>query len=161
MHPVLTLAGFLVLCFAAAGLGSLFTSRSVRSWYPGLRKPTGTPPSSWFGPVWSALYFLMALAAWIIYMQRGWDGARAALSLFLIQLALNVTWSAIFFGMRAPRAAFAEILVLWISIAATLVAFWKISMLAGLLLFPYLLWVTFAAFLNLGIWRLNRVRSVS
>jgi len=97
------LAAFVALTFSAAGIGSAFTARSVRSWYPSLRKPPGNPPASYFGPVWTVLYFLMTIAAWNVWrLGDGWSGAAPAITIFLIQLALNAAWSAIFFGMRAP-----------------------------------------------------------
>ncbi|HUU91548.1 MAG TPA: TspO/MBR family protein [Phycisphaerae bacterium] len=144
-----------VVTFAAAGIGSVFTSGSVSEWYPSIEKPSWTPPGWIFGPVWTALYTLMAVAAWVIWRKEGWAGARAALVLYAVQLALNAAWSPLFFGLRMPGVAFAELVVLWMAIIATAVAFWKKSPLAGALLVPYVLWTTFAAALNLAIWRLN------
>jgi len=144
-----------VVTFAAAGIGSVFTSGSVSEWYPSIEKPSWTPPGWLFGPVWTALYTLMAVAAWVIWRKEGWAGARAALVLYAVQLALNAAWSPLFFGLRMPGVAFAELVVLWMAIIATAVAFWKKSPLAGALLVPYVLWTTFAAALNLAIWRLN------
>ncbi len=155
-HALLIGAVFLVLCFGAAALGATFTARSVREWYPKLRKPAGTPPNSYFGPVWTALYILMAVAAWNVYLKGG--GLRQAalpLTLFFIQLLLNIAWSAIFFARRSPSLAFVEIVVLWLFIFATTLAFWKVSPISGWLMVPYLLWVSYAARLNLGIMRLN------
>ena len=145
---------FLAACFLAAGLGSLFTTASVGSWYPGLAKPTWTPPAWVFGPVWTALYAMMAVAGWLVWRQRG-EGSRRALRWFVLQLGLNVCWSAIFFGLRMPDLAFVEIVALWLAIAVTLIESWRASWPAGLLLAPYLLWVGFAAALNFAIWRLN------
>ena len=144
-----------VVTFAAAGIGSVFTSGSVSEWYPSIEKPSWTPPGWIFGPVWTALYTLMAVAAWVIWRKEGWAGARAALVLYAVQLALNAAWSPLFFGLRMPGVAFAELVVLWMAVIATAVAFWKKSPLAGALLVPYVLWTTFAAALNLAIWRLN------
>ena len=144
-----------VVTFAAAGIGSVFTSGSVSEWYPSIEKPSWTPPGWLFGPVWTALYTLMAVAAWVIWRKEGWAGARAALVLYGVQLALNAAWSPLFFGLRMPGVAFAELVVLWMAVIATAVAFWKKSPLAGALLVPYVLWTTFAAALNLAIWRLN------
>jgi benzodiazapine receptor len=146
---------FIGLTFAAAGIGGLFTSQSVSSWYPTLARPSWTPPSGLFGPVWTVLYLTMGVAAWLVWREGGWSGGRGALGLFLVQLVLNAAWSALFFGMRAPGWAFAEILLLWGFILATVLAFWEIRPAAGALLIPYLLWVTFAAMLNFAIWRLN------
>jgi benzodiazapine receptor len=143
-----------LLCFLAAGLGSLFTMASLGSWYVGLAKPSWNPPSWLFGPVWTVLYAMMAVAGWLVW-RRGGAASQLALRWFAIQLALNVGWSAVFFGLQLPGRAFVEILVLWLAIAATLVASWKVSRAAGILLAPYILWVSFAAILNFTIWRLN------
>jgi translocator protein len=153
---LIALAAFFALTFSAAGIGSAFTARSVRSWYLTLRKPAGNPPAAYFGPVWTALYFLMATAAWNVWrVGDGWTGASSAITTFLIQLVLNAAWSVIFFGMRSPGLAFIEIILLWAAILATVLQFWRISTLSGALLVPYLAWVTYAAYLNAGIWRLN------
>ena len=146
---------FLAICLGAGGVGSFFTAGSVRDWYPRLRTPPGTPPSWLFGPVWTALYVLIAVSAWLIWREYGW-GARPALLIFFAQLALNVAWSGIFFGSRMPGVAFAEIVVLWLAILFNMFVFYLLLPLAALLLLPYLLWVTFAAYLNFGLWRLNR-----
>jgi benzodiazapine receptor len=149
------LAVSILICFAAAGAGSVVTRPAIESWYSTLRKPVWTPPNWIFGPVWSALYLTMAVAAWLVWRKAGLSGARAALTLFGLQLLFNVGWSAIFFGVRMPGAAFAEIVVLCLLILATTAAFWPISRMAGGLMLPYLLWVMFASALNLAIWRLN------
>jgi translocator protein len=126
------------------------------AWYDALAKPAWNPPSWVFGPVWTLLYVLMGLAAWLVWDRYGWRGpARTALTLFVVQLAFNGAWSAIFFGLQSPGLAFAEIVVLWSLIVATLLLFWRLRPVAGLLLVPYLLWVSFAAVLNFTIWRLN------
>ena len=150
----LALGLFFLACFLAAGLGSLFTMGSLGSWYAGLAKPSWNPPSWLFGPVWTALYAMMAVAGWLVW-RRGGSQSRIALRWFAIQLALNVGWSAVFFGLQLPGLAFIEILALWVAIAATLVTSWKVSRAAGILLAPYLLWVSFASILNFAIWRLN------
>lgn len=149
------LAGSAAACFAAAGAGGVFTSASVGDWYRTLAKPQWTPPDWLFGPVWTALYLLMAVSAWLVWRQGGWRRSRMLLGLFGLQLVLNAGWSAVFFGLRSPGLAFAEICVLWSAIAATTVGFWGRSALAAALLIPYLAWTTFAAVLNLAIWRLN------
>ena len=153
-RQVLALAVFFAACFGAAGLGSLFTAFSLGSWYDALAKPSWTPPSWVFGPVWTLLYALMAIAGWLVW-RHGGDAAPPALGWFTAQLVLNVGWSAAFFGLRMPGLACLEILALWLAIAATLVASWRVSGLAALLLAPYLVWVSFAAILNVAIWRLN------
>jgi translocator protein len=156
---IVALAAFTALTFSAAGIGSAFTARSARTWYPTLRKPPGNPPAYYFGPVWTTLYLLMAFAAWNVWrVGYGWEGASAAIIIFLIQLALSAAWSVIFFGLRSPGWALVEIVFLWLAITLTLIAFWKISSLSGGLLIPSLLWVSYAAYLNAGIWLLNRDR---
>jgi benzodiazapine receptor len=150
----LVLGLFYLACFLAAGLGSLFTMISLGSWYTALAKPSWNPPSWVFGPVWTVLYAMMAVAGWLVW-RRGGAAIRPALRWFAVQLVLNVGWSAVFFGLQMPGPAFAEILVLWIAIAATLRTSWRVSRPAGILLVPYLLWVSFAAVLNFAIWRLN------
>jgi tryptophan-rich sensory protein len=145
----------IAICFAAAGLGSLVTTPRIPDWYAGLAKPTWTPPNWIFGPVWSCLYLMMAVAAWLVWRQAGLTGAKLPLALFAIQLALNSLWSALFFGLQNPGVAALEIVLLWVAILATLIAFWKRSPWAGGLLVPYLGWVSFAAALNVAIWRLN------
>ncbi len=151
----LSLLPFVVVCFGAAGIGSRFTRASVNTWYPQLQRPQWTPPNWIFGPVWTCLYLMMAISAWLVWRASGWAYARFALSLFAIQLVLNVLWSIIFFGMRKVGPAFAEILLLWMMIIATAVAFYPISLLAAWLLIPYILWVVFASYLNFRIWQMN------
>ena len=145
----LALLASIALAFAAALIGSRFPSGD---WYASLQKPAWNPPSWLFGPVWTALYLGMAVAAW-----RVWSVGRAgpALALHVLQLALNAAWSWLFFGLHRPDLAFAEILVLWVAILATTVAFFRKDSLAGWLLVPYLAWVGFAAFLNFTLWRLQ------
>ncbi len=150
---ILTLS--LALCLGVGGAGAFFTARSVETWYPRLVKPWWNPPAQVFGPVWTALYAAMALAAWMVWRRRGFRGASAAFGWFALQLTLNALWSPLFFGLRSPGAGLADIVLLWAAIAPTIVAFWKASRLAGMLLVPYWLWVTFAGALNFTIWRLN------
>jgi tryptophan-rich sensory protein len=149
------LIGFLAACFAAAGVGGWLTARSVGDWYQQLARPSWTPPDWVFGPVWSLLYLLMAVAAWLVWRSGSLEKVRWPLILFAVQLALNVAWSAIFFGLRSPGWALAEILLLWGSIGATIIAFWGRSTGAALLMIPYWLWTTFAALLNFAIWSRN------
>jgi uncharacterized protein YbjT (DUF2867 family)/tryptophan-rich sensory protein len=156
LRQIVWLAGLIAACAGAAGLGSAFTATSVGDWYQALAKPSWTPPDWLFGPVWTTLYFLMALSAWLVWKRCGLPGARTPLALFGLQLGLNVLWSAIFFGAQDPRLAFAEILILWIAIVATTISFLGRSTAAALLFAPYLLWTTFAAFLNFMIWRMNQ-----
>ena len=147
------LVGLLALCFAVAGIAGWVTATSVESWYPTLAKPGFTPPDQVFGPVWSALYSMIALAAWLAWRRVGWRDR--ALGLFFAQLALNLAWSLLFFGLQLVGAALAEILLLLALIAATTLAFWRIDRRAGLLLVPYLLWVGYASLLNGAIWLIN------
>jgi tryptophan-rich sensory protein len=147
--------GFLIVVFAAAGIGGYFTGPGVREWYPSLDKPAWTPPGWVFGPVWTALYVCIATAGFVAWRRVGFAGARGTFALFGVQLVLNAAWSWIFFGLRQPGWGFAEIVVLWGAILATAVALFRVSRGAGVLFVPYLLWVTFAAVLNFAIWRLN------
>ena len=149
------LAVLLVVCFAAAGIGGAVTTPKIGTWYATLVKPSWNPPNWIFGPVWSALYVCMAIAAWLVWRQNGFSGAAVPLTLFGVQLALNVLWSCLFFGLQNPGLAFLEVVVLWMAIAATMVLFWRRSVIAGTLFVPYLAWVTFASVLNFTIWRLN------
>lgn len=144
------------LCEGAGILGSLFTSPAIPEWYAGLAKPDFTPPPWVFGPVWTTLFLLMGIAAFFVWRQGAARAeVRFALSVFAGQLALNVLWSVLFFGMRDPGLALAEIVCLWLAIAVTLFLFTRISRIAGWLLAPYLFWVGFAAALNHAIWMLN------
>ena len=148
----LMLAVWLALTFAAGGIGSQFMPGA---WYAGLTKPSWNPPGWVFPPVWSLLYLLMGIAAWLVWCQGGFNANRKALGLFLAQLVLNALWTPLFFGLHRPGWAFLEIIVLWSCIGATAYHFGLRSRPAGLLLLPYLAWVTFAAFLNFTLWRLN------
>ena len=148
----LMLAVFLVVTFGVTAIGGIATSGSMRSWYPMLVKPAWNPPGWVFGPVWTALYATMAVAAWLVWRQAGWGGALAP---FGMQLALNAAWSPLFFGLRRIDLALADIVFLWAAIVATTVAFWKVTPVAGWSFVPYLLWVTFATALNFALWRLN------
>lgn len=151
----LGLAAWLLLCFAAAGLGSAFTGPAVQTWYPTLNKPSFNPPAWVFGPVWTLLYTLMGIAAWRVWRDPSPE-RRPALVWFGVQLALNVLWSLLFFGAHQPGWAFVEIVLLWGAILATLLRFLSVDRVAGWLLAPYLAWVTFAAVLNFTVWQLNR-----
>lgn len=152
---MLGLVAWLVLVFAVAAVGGWATSLSVGDWYPTLNRPPLTPPDAVFGPVWSVLFGLMGLAAWHVWRRTGLLGAPVAMGLFLAQLALNLGWSVLFFGIQRPDLALVEILILWPVILATLIAFWRIDRIAGALLLPYLLWVAFAIYLNAGFVYLN------
>ena len=151
-RQTLALVGWVLLCFAAAAFGGLFMPGE---WYASLKKPSWNPPGWVFGPVWTALYTMMAVAAWLVWKRGGWASQRRPLMLFLVQLALNAAWTPLFFGLKKPGWAFAEIVLLWLAIAATIVAFRPTSRAATLLLVPYLAWVSLAAVLNFTLWRLN------
>lgn len=145
------------VCQAAGVVGSFFTVEAIPGWYADLAKPSFTPPSWIFAPVWIALYALMGIALHLVW-QRGWDapGVRPAVVLFGVQLVLNALWTPLFFGLHWLLVAFVEIVVLWILILATFLAFRRVSRVAALLLVPYGLWVAFAAALNHSFWLLNR-----
>lgn len=142
-----------VTCVAAV-MGSM-ASIQAGSFYIGLEQPSWAPPGSVFGPVWTVLYLLMGIAAWLVWRERGFAGARTALVLFLVQLVLNALWSWLFFAWKMGGPAFADIIVLWALIVAMLIGFWRIKPLAGALLLPYLAWVSFASVLNYTVWQLN------
>ena len=154
-HLWLGLIVLVVVCFAAAGIGGAVTTPKIDHWYAMLVKPSWNPPNWVFGPVWSILYLSMAIAAWLVWREQGLAGAATPLTLFGVQLVLNVLWSYLFFGLESPGMALVEVLLLWLAIAATMVAFWLRSTLAGLLFVPYLAWVSLASILNVAIWRLN------
>lgn len=143
---------FLVVCFAASALGAIF---KPGSWYAQLAKPTWNPPGWVFGPVWTLLYAMMAVAAWRVWKRGGFALQRRPLGMFFLQLALNAAWTPLFFGLQMPGLAFAEIVLLWLAIVGAIVAFHRVDRLAAILLWPYLGWVTFASALNYALWRLN------
>lgn len=151
---VLGLIGWLVISFAASAVGAV-ASVQASSFYSQLAQPTWAPPSWVFGPVWTALYAMMAVAAWLVWRSGGFSTNRTALSFFFAQLALNALWSWLFFAWHLGALAFAEILLLWVLILTTIVYFWRVRPLAGALLIPYLLWVSFASVLNFSVWQLN------
>jgi len=155
LRSVLGLVGWLLVSFAAAWIGS----RSMPgAWYASLVRPSWTPPSALFAPVWTLLYTLMGVAAWTVWRKAGFGGAGAALALFVVQLALNALWSYLFFGQHRPDLAFLDIVALWLAILAVIGLFWRVDRSAGALLLPYLAWVGFAACLNFALWQMNRPR---
>lgn len=153
----LRLAACIVMCQAAGAIGSVFTVTSLDSWYANLVKPSFNPPGWVFGPVWTLLYTLMGIAAWLVWKRGSLSGppVRGALTLFLLQLALNALWSVLFFGLKSPLLALVDIAALLAAIVATIAVFRPISPAAAWLMTPYLAWVAFAAILNAAIWRLN------
>ncbi len=151
---ILSLLACLALTYATAGIGGM-ASVQAQGFYAQLVRPAWAPPAYLFGPVWTLLYTMMGISAWIIWRERGVRRARLALGLFVAQLAFNAAWSWLFFVWRLGMWSFIEILLLWVLIACTIIAFWRIRPLAGILLLPYLAWVTFASALTLAVWRLN------
>ena len=151
---ILGLVGWLFMSFAASAVGAL-ASMQAKSFYSQLIQPNWAPPSVVFGPVWTVLYTTMGIAAWLVWRSRGFRPNRKALILFLLQLAFNALWSWLFFAWYLGALALADIVLLWILIVATLVSFWRVRPLAGVLIIPYLLWVSFASVLNYSLWQLN------
>lgn len=143
---------WIAVCFLPS-LTAVFVA--VDGWYQTLAKPDWNPPSWLFGPVWSALYTMMGIAAWLVWRQGGWARQRLALGVFLVQLVLNAIWTPLFFGMHRLDWAFYEIVLLWACLMLTIALFFRVHRAAGALLVPYGLWVSFAAWLNLTIWRMN------
>jgi len=147
----------IVACLAAGAIGSVFTRSAIATWYAALEKPPFTPPNWLFAPAWTLLYILMGVAAFLVW-RKGLENrkARIALILFLIQLVVNALWSVVFFGLESPFFGLIIISILWASILATVITFFRISRVASALMWPYLLWVSYAAVLNASIWLLNR-----
>jgi len=150
----LGLISWLVVCFSAAAIGAV-ASVHAAAFYMQLVRPDWAPPAAVFGPVWTVLYALMGVSAWLVWRNGGFDAAKNALSLFLLQLAVNALWSWVFFVWHLGLAAFANVIVLWVLILATLLQFWREQKLAAVLLFPYLAWVSFAMLLNYSVWQHN------
>ena len=148
MTSALRLALLLVLCLSVSGLGGWVTIPNIPVWYHGLNRPSLAPPDWVFGPVWTTLYIMMAVAAW-----RAWS--RRALAAFAVQLTLNLIWSFVFFGAHWIGASVIEILALWVAILVTAREFWLRDRLAGMLMVPYIAWVSFATYLDISFWRLN------
>ena len=152
MRSIAGLIVSILICFSAAAIGSQYMPGE---WYAGLAKPPWNPPNWIFAPVWTVLYIMMGVSLWLIWKDHGIAKPKAAIIVFLVQLILNALWTYFFFGLKNPGAAFIEIVILWIFIVLTIVLFFRHNILAGLLLIPYILWVTFASILNFTIWRLN------
>lgn len=146
----------LVLPFAAAAIGSLSTSGAIDTWYRTLERPMLAPPNWVFGPVWTLLYLMMGIAFYLVWRRgTGAPFVKPGILIFLVQLALNTVWSLLFFGAENITAALIDIVFLWLAIVATIYLFFKVSRTAAYLLVPYLLWVSFATYLNYGFWVLN------
>jgi len=154
-HDLFGLAAFVALCFGVSALGALVTAHSVTTWYPTLNMPAFNPPDWVFGPVWTLLYLMIALAGWRVWRVRGLVCAHPEMAFYALQLILNVAWSLIFFGAHSIGFALAEILLLLTVIAINVVMFWRVDRVAGWLLVPYAVWVSFASALNFALWRLN------
>ena len=157
MKTLVNLIAWVIICLAAGLIGSIFTIPSIPTWFAGLNKPPFSPPNWIFSPVWTTLFILMGISAWLVW-EKGISNkeVRSAIMIFAAQLALNMLWSILFFGFKSPLLAFVEIIVLWVLILATILSFYKISKPAAWLLIPYILWVSFASVLNLSIWLINR-----
>lgn len=158
MRPArfLALVGFIAAAFVAGGIGSAATFEHVRTWYPSLHKPSWTPPNWLFGPVWTCLYVMMAVAAWRVWRSRPAAAAKTEIALYASQITLNLLWSVLFFGLRNPALGLIDIVLLWALLLFMQVRFYRADLLAALLWLPYLLWVSFATALNTAIWWLNR-----
>lgn len=146
---------FLALCLIVSSLGGWITQTSVNDWYQNLAKPPLSPPDWVFAPTWITLYVIMAVSAWRIWLRSAGSIRQLAILVFAIKLALNLAWSFIFFGAKSPGFAAIEIVALWMAIFATLLTFWRIDRAAGWLMCPYLLWVSFAIYLNVSIFFMN------
>lgn len=157
MNNAVKLVVAVAVPLAVGALSGFATARGVSTWYPTLVKPSFNPPAWVFGPVWTVLYIMMGVAAFVIWKTGlETDGVKLALTLFAVQLALNGLWSILFFGMRSPGLALVEIVLLWLAIVGTIWSFWRVEPLAGVLLLPYWAWVSFASVLNGSLWWLNR-----
>lgn len=152
----LKLLAAIVICNFAGIIGSLVTTTGEGSWYAAIEKPPFNPPGFVFGPVWTTLYILMGISLYLIWMEgTGRREVRLALIFFSTQLVLNALWTFLFFGLQSPFLGLVEIIILWLFIVATIVAFYRFNKTAAFLMVPYLAWVTFAAFLTYSIWILN------
>ncbi len=156
LPETLKLVTSLTICLFAGFIGSIFTAPSISTWYATLIKPSFNPPDWIFAPVWTTLFVLMGISLYLVWNKGLQDKkVKTHLLIFGLQLALNVLWSFLFFGLHSPFYAFLEIIILWAAIVLTILNFSKVSRTAGLLLIPYICWVSFAAILNFSIWRLN------
>jgi benzodiazapine receptor len=147
----------IVACEGAGGIGAIFTTRAIPTWYAGLKKPSFTPPNSVFGPIWITLYVLMGIAVFFVWREGlGQEGVAIAFAIFWVQLVLNILWSVIFFGFKSLFGGMVIILLLWIAILINIITFFGVSPLASWLLIPYIIWVSIAVNLNVQVWKLNR-----
>ena len=146
----------IIICQFAAAIGSFFTVPSIPTWYASINKPDFNPPNWVFGPVWTVLFILMGISLYLVW-EKGFEKkeVRFAVYVFFVQLVLNIAWSLLFFGLQNPFLAFAEIILLWVAILFNIIFFYRISKAAGIILVPYILWVSVAALLNYSVWVLN------
>jgi tryptophan-rich sensory protein len=151
----LSLLVLILATFGASAFGVLAATSSLTSWYPSLVKPSWNPPTAIFGPIWSVLYLIMAIAAWLVWRRGSEYEVIPAMTTYFGQLMLNIMWPLIFFGLQAPGLAVIDIVILWCAIVVAMTQFGRVSRLAAWLLVPYLAWVTFASALNITIWRIN------
>lgn len=157
MPKVVKLILSIVICQLAGASGALFTAPAINTWYATLKKPAFTPPAWLFGPAWTALFLLMGIALYLVWSKGlPFSQIKTAVIFFIAQFALNILWSLLFFGVKSPLAGLIDIAVLWVLILLTIIAFYPISRTAGILLIPYILWVSFATALNAGVAVLNR-----
>ena len=154
---LLGLIVFIIMCLAVSSVGGAITATSVDTWYQALEKPPFNPPDWVFAPVWSALYILMGVAAWRIWRLRSSKAHHNALSVFGLQLCLNLAWSFLFFGLQHIKLALVEIVILLIVIIINMIMFWRLERLAGLLFVPYVAWVSYATILNASLSLLNKI----
>ena len=146
---------FILLCLIVEIVGAFWTKETVLTWYPTLVKPLWTPPDWVFGPVWSCLYIMIAIAGWLLYRTKYSHKRTIGLLFYGVQLALNFLWSFLFFSLRSPALGLIDIVLLWLFIMLTIITVWRLELLASILLIPYLAWVTYALALNIAIWALN------
>jgi len=149
------LFAFIVICLIISGIGGAITASSVETWYQALEKPIFNPPDWVFAPVWTLLYISMGIAAWRIWRLRSFEATGKALGVFALQLGFNLAWSFLFFGLQRIDLALVEIVILLVAIIVNAIMFWRIDRLAGLMLMPYIAWVTYATVLNASLWLLN------
>lgn len=154
VHSTIVLLGFVATCFLAASPGAVFRPGE---WYERLAKPKWRPPNWLFAPVWSVLYLMIAVSGWLVWREAGFSAATFPLSIYAISLGLNGAWSGLFFGLHRPDLAFLDVILLGVSIVATIIIFYPIEQFSALLLLPYLIWVIFAAMLNFAVWWMNRM----
>ena len=155
INDILKLVASVILCQVAGFLGSLFTTPAIPTWYATLKKPFFNPPNWIFSPVWISLFILMGISLFFVWRRPDHPKFKIAFIFFFVQLILNILWSAAFFGLRVPLLGLMDIVLLWIAILFTTLNFLKVSKFAGVLLIPYLLWVSFATLLNFSLWILN------